>query len=96
MQSGGLRRTPRLIFTLIDMNDPSWSPMNSAARHLVHVEAGRGVRHVIVDGNVVVRDRRLTTMNEDDIYSAVETVMPDFRRDIRGDLRAGEAIAALA
>ena len=67
--------------TLIDMSDPSWSPMNSAARQLVHVEAGRGVRHVIVDGNIVVRDRRLTTMNESDIYDAVEAVMPGFRRD---------------
>src|SRR5215475_13663611 len=29
--------------TLIDMRDPTFSPMNSAARQLVHVEAGRGV-----------------------------------------------------
>jgi 5-methylthioadenosine/S-adenosylhomocysteine deaminase len=67
--------------TLIDMSDPSWSPLNSAARQLVHVEAGRGVRHVVVDGAVVVRDRRLTTIDEDDIYDAVEAVMPGFRRD---------------
>ena len=46
--------------------------MNSAARQLVHVEAGRGVRHVIVDGAVVVRDRRLTTIDEDEIYDAGE------------------------
>ena len=67
--------------TLIDMSDPSWSPMNSAVRQLVHVEAGRGVRHVIVDGVVVVRDRKLATMNEEDIYDAVEAVMPGFRKD---------------
>jgi 5-methylthioadenosine/S-adenosylhomocysteine deaminase len=67
--------------TLIDMNDPSWSPCNSAVRQLVHVEAGRGVRHVIVDGKVVVRDRRLTTMDEDEIYDAVAAVMPGFRKD---------------
>jgi guanine deaminase len=67
--------------TLIDMSDPSWSPLNSAVRQLVHVEAGRGVRHVIVDGAVVVRDRRLTKVNEDDIYDAVEAVMPGFRKD---------------
>jgi guanine deaminase len=30
---------------------------------------------------VVVRDRRLTSINEDDIYDAVEAVMPGFRRD---------------
>ena len=51
--------------TLIAMDDPSWSPLNSAVRQLVHVEAGRGVRHVIVDGKIVVRDRRLTTIDED-------------------------------
>jgi len=67
--------------TLIDMNDPSWSPCNSAVRQLVHVEAGRGVRHVLVDGKVVVRDRRLTTIDEEEIYDAVEAVMPGFRKD---------------
>lgn len=67
--------------TLIDTVDPSWSPLNSAARQLVHLEAGRGVRHVIVDGNLVVRDRRLTTLDEATIYDAVKAVMPGFRRD---------------
>jgi 5-methylthioadenosine/S-adenosylhomocysteine deaminase len=66
---------------VIDMRDPGWSPFNSAARQLVHVEGGRGVRHVVVDGTVVVRDRCLTTIDEDDIYAAVEAVMPGFRRD---------------
>lgn len=55
--------------------------MNSAARQLVHIEAGRGVRHVIVDGRVVVRDRLLTTIDETEIYDAVKAVMPEFRRD---------------
>ena len=67
--------------TLIDMNDPSWSPMNSAARQLVHVEAGRGVRTVLVDGSVIVRDRKLTSVDETTIYEAVKAVMPGFRKD---------------
>jgi 5-methylthioadenosine/S-adenosylhomocysteine deaminase len=67
--------------TLIDTRDPTFSPMNSAARQLVHIEAGRGVRHVIVDGKVVVRDRQLTTVDEMIIYEAVKSVMPEFRRD---------------
>ncbi|PWT89035.1 MAG: hypothetical protein C5B56_07835 [Proteobacteria bacterium] len=67
--------------TLIDMNDPSWSPMNSAARQLVHIEAGRGVRTVLVNGAVVVRDRRLATVDETTIYDAVKAVMPGFRKD---------------
>lgn len=55
--------------------------MNSAARQLVHLEAGRGVRHVICDGRVVVRDRALTTVDEETIYEAVKAVMPEFRKD---------------
>src|ERR1700733_12614639 len=50
--------------TLVDTRDPTFSPLNSAARQLVHIEAGRGVRHVMVDGKVVVRDRQLTTVSE--------------------------------
>jgi guanine deaminase len=64
--------------TLIDTRDPT---LNSVARQLVHIEAGRGVRHVIVDGKVVVRNRELTTVDESTIYDAVKAVTPEFRRD---------------
>ncbi len=67
--------------TFIDMKDPTWSPLNSAARQLVHVEAGRGVRHVIVDGRIVVRDRQLTTLDEATIYEAVKAVVGKFSLD---------------
>jgi 5-methylthioadenosine/S-adenosylhomocysteine deaminase len=67
--------------TLIDTRDPTFSPMNSVARQLVHIEAGRGVRHVIVDGKMVVRDRQLTTVDEETVYEAVKAAMPEFRRD---------------
>jgi hypothetical protein len=66
--------------------------MNSAARQLVHIEAGRGVRHVIVDGNVVVRDRKLTTLDETTIYDAVKVVMPTFRKDF---VAIGQRVAKL-
>lgn len=66
---------------LIDTRDPTWSPANSVARQLVHVEAGRGVQHVLVDGAVVVRNRKLASIDESEIYDAVEVVMPGFRRD---------------
>ncbi|MCL2429954.1 MAG: amidohydrolase family protein, partial [Alphaproteobacteria bacterium] len=67
--------------TVIDMKDPTWSPLNSAVRQLVHIEAGRGVRHVLVDGRLVVKDRHLVTLDEDTIFEAVSTVMPGFRHD---------------
>ena len=80
-QIGRIAKGFKADLTLIDMNDPSWSPLNSAARQLVHVEAGRGVRTVLVNGEVVVRDRKLTTVDESTIYEAVKIVMPGFRKD---------------
>ena len=36
---------------------------------------------VLVNGKVVVRDRRLTRVDERTIYEAVKAVMPGFRKD---------------
>ncbi len=67
--------------TFIDLADPSFVPLNSAARQLVNIEAGRAVRHVMVDGRFVLRDRRVTTVDEAAVFAEVEAVMPNFRRD---------------
>ena len=82
--------------TLIDTRDPTFSPMNSVARQLVHIEAGRGVRHVIVDGKVVVRDRQLTTVDESTIYDAVKAVTLEFSPRFRDYFAARRQAAALA
>ena len=82
--------------TLIDMSDPSWLPLNSAVRQLVHVEAGRGVRHVIVDGAVVVRDRRLTTIEEDENLRCRSSRDAWFSPRLHGHFRTRAASATLA
>ncbi|WP_043839868.1 amidohydrolase family protein [Muricoccus aerilatus] len=67
--------------TVIDLADPSFVPLNSMARQLVNVEAGRAVRHVMVDGKWVLKDRRVTTVDERAIFEEVADVMPTFRQD---------------
>lgn len=67
--------------TFLDLNDPSFVPLNSAARQVVNVEAGRAVRHVMVDGRFVLRDRRVTTVDEAAVFEEVARVMPRFRED---------------
>ncbi|MBP0495716.1 amidohydrolase family protein [Pararoseomonas indoligenes] len=67
--------------TVIDLADPSFVPMNSMVRQLVNVEAGRAVRHVMVDGKWVLKDRRVTTVDERAIFEEVAAVMPTFRQD---------------
>jgi cytosine/adenosine deaminase-related metal-dependent hydrolase len=66
---------------LLDLADPSFVPFNSAARQLVFTEAGRGVRTVIVDGRVLLDDRKLTTIDERALREEILDIMVEFNRD---------------
>src|SRR5205823_13245490 len=63
---------------LIDLNDVAYLPYNSAARQLVYTEAGRGVETVIVDGRLVMRERKVTTIDEDALRREVAGLMRHF------------------
>jgi cytosine/adenosine deaminase-related metal-dependent hydrolase len=66
---------------LIDLDDVAYLPYNSAARQLVYTEAGRGVESVIVDGRVVMRERKITTIDEDAFRREVAGLMRHFVAD---------------
>src|SRR6185503_12089671 len=61
---GAVRAGMKADFVLLDLADPSFVPFNSAARQLVFSETGRAVKTVVVDGRVVLRDGRITTVDE--------------------------------
>ena len=52
---------------LLDQRSPALSPMNDGYNALAYCETGRSVKHVIVNGEVVVRDGKLTTLDVDAI-----------------------------
>jgi hypothetical protein len=66
---------------LIDLNDVAYLPYNSAARQLVYTEAGRGVESVIVDGRVVVKERKVVSFDEDALRREVVDLMRHFIAD---------------
>jgi guanine deaminase len=43
----------------LDLAHPNWMPMNGTVNHLIHAEDANAVRHVMVGGRFIVRDRRL-------------------------------------
>ncbi|MEK9683870.1 MAG: amidohydrolase family protein [Rhodospirillaceae bacterium] len=69
--------------TLINLEDPSYIPLNSAQRQLVYTEGGRGVHTVIVDGKVVIQNGKLQTMDEATLFQEVRDVIPNFQTDFR-------------
>jgi cytosine/adenosine deaminase-related metal-dependent hydrolase len=80
-QLGALKAGRKADLVILDMSDSSYLPLNSAARQVVFSEAGRAVETVIVDGKVVVQDRRLVTIDEAALHEAVASIMPTVRRD---------------
>jgi 5-methylthioadenosine/S-adenosylhomocysteine deaminase len=80
-QLGALRPGYKADMVLIDLNDVSYLPYNSAARQLVYTEAGRGVESVIVDGRPVIEKRKLMTLDEDGLRREVADLMKFFVKD---------------
>lgn len=82
----------RADLSLIDLSDIAYQPLNSALRQLVYSECGRGVRAVIVEGRVVLRDGRATGVDEDAIAEELEETMCRYRAEF-GTLRMRHAPA---
>lgn len=79
---GALKPGMAADLSIIDLTDPSFVPLNSVARQLVFTESGRGVETVIVDGRIVVRDRKITTVDERALREEVAELMKELRKDI--------------
>ena len=77
---------------LIDLSDFAYLPFNSAARQLVYCETGRAVHTVLVDGNVVVENGELTTINQADFLEEIADVMQTVDHDYAA-LAARQALA---
>jgi 5-methylthioadenosine/S-adenosylhomocysteine deaminase len=78
---GALKAGYKADMILIDLNDVAYLPYNSAARQLVYTEAGRGVESVIVDGRVVIKERKVKTFDEDALRREVAGLMRHFIAD---------------
>jgi 5-methylthioadenosine/S-adenosylhomocysteine deaminase len=78
---GAIKPGHKADLVMIDLHDTAYLPYNSAARQLVYTEAGRGVDSVIIDGRVVMRDRKVTTIDEEALRREVESLMRHFIAD---------------
>jgi 5-methylthioadenosine/S-adenosylhomocysteine deaminase len=64
---GVLREGARADILLVDLSTSTYVPMASLPGHLVHGEDGRSIRMVMVDGEIVVDNGRVLTLDEEAI-----------------------------
>jgi 5-methylthioadenosine/S-adenosylhomocysteine deaminase len=61
---GSLEAGKRADVVVVDVRGPRMTPMYDAVSHLVYAAKGADVRHVVVEGRVVMRDRAVLTLDE--------------------------------
>ncbi len=59
---------------MLDMNQPHLTPCSHPVSHLVYAAKGSDVLHSVINGQVVMRDRRLTTLDEAAILAEMRRI----------------------
>ena len=77
-ETGSLEVGKRADLIVLRTDTPAFTPMNDVRKHLVYAENGSSLELVMVNGIVVVRDGKLTQIDETEILREVREVMPAY------------------
>lgn len=63
---------------VLDLNTYAFTPLNDIDKHLVFSENGSSIEMVMVAGEIVLRDGRLTTVDEREIFAEIRASVPAY------------------
>jgi cytosine/adenosine deaminase-related metal-dependent hydrolase len=69
---GSIERGKRADLIIIDYWQPHLHPLNNPISHLVYAASGYDVKHSIIDGKIVMFNRRILTVNEEEVIIEAE------------------------
>ncbi|MDP6088259.1 MAG: amidohydrolase family protein, partial [Nitrospinota bacterium] len=73
---GSLEPGKKADITIFDMDRPEWIPMHNPIQTLVYSAGGESVETVLIDGRVVMENRKVQTVDEKEILHQVKTLAP--------------------
>lgn len=76
---GSIEPGKRADLITVSMSAARQTPFYDAVSHLVYVTRGDDVRNTIVNGKVLMRDRRLTTLNEAEVLAQARALAQKVR-----------------
>ena len=71
---GSLEPGKKADLIVIDMKGPEWVPLYNPVQNLVYSASGNSVQTVIIDGRVVMDDRRIVTVDEREVLTRCQTL----------------------
>jgi len=71
---GSLEVGKKADIIVLDMNKPHLTPMYNIPSHLVYAATGADVAHSVINGRVVMRNRKLLTMDEDAVLDRLREI----------------------
>jgi 5-methylthioadenosine/S-adenosylhomocysteine deaminase len=76
---GSLEPGKKADLIIIDLNQPHLTPMYEPCSHLVYAARGADVRDVIIDGSIVMRERQLLDVDEQEVMAKVREIAAAIR-----------------
>ena len=76
---GSLEAGKRADLITVSMSAARQTPMYDAVSHLVYVTRGDDVRNTVVNGKVLMRDRKVSTLNETEVLTAAKALAQKVR-----------------
>jgi 5-methylthioadenosine/S-adenosylhomocysteine deaminase len=77
---GSLEVGKKADLCIIDMNKPHLTPLYNEYSHLVYAVNGADVDTVLINGKIVMLNRKMTTIDEEEAMSRVREIALRVRR----------------
>jgi 5-methylthioadenosine/S-adenosylhomocysteine deaminase len=79
---GSLEPGKRADLVVVGLDEPRLHPLYDPVSHLVYVAKGADVRDVVVEGRVIMRDRRVLTLDEKVVIAEADRLRDQVRRSL--------------
>jgi 5-methylthioadenosine/S-adenosylhomocysteine deaminase len=80
---GSLEVGKRADLIVVGLGEPRLHPLYDAVSHLVYAAKGADVRHAVVEGRVIMRDRRVLTLDAAAVIAEAERLRAGVARSVR-------------
>jgi len=77
---GTIQAGKKADIIIVDVNTPHMTPMYNPYSQLVYSATGGDVRDVIINGKIVYRERRFTTLDSEEVMNQVKSLSREIGR----------------